>query len=424
MFVSEVNMNKIFRFKSGLRLAYKYSPSVRSVGIAVMTGVGSANETLQNNGISHFIEHMFFKGTKTKNSFEIVEYVDGIGAQINAFTSKQTTCFYTLSINTQAENCAKILSEIMFESTFDKEEMEREKGVVLEEISMCEDDNDDLVMDMLSSCYFGKNSLGMTILGERKNIKSFTRDDLIDYISKNYCAETTVVSIAGNIEFDKAKDLVERYFEGKFSSGCAREWQDVACTTSPSKSSKFKDIEQSNIAIGFPGLDYDNKLTMAEMLVNTVVGGGMSSRLFQEVREKRGLAYNVYTYNSSYINNGIMSLYIGTNVESVKKAVDCTLDLIENLRKNGLTQRELERGREQLKGAYVLGQESTGVMMRVNAKNVLFTDRVFDIDAKIKEIDNITLAQTKEIIDFTYDLSKASLAYVGKKPDCDIQKLI
>lgn len=417
-------MNEIFRFKSGLRLAYKYSPSVRSVGIAVMTCVGSANENAQNNGISHFIEHMFFKGTKDKNSFEIVEFVDGIGAQINAFTSKQTTCFYTLSIDSQVENCAKILSEIMFESTFDAEEMQREKGVVLEEISMCEDDNSDLVMDILSDCYFGKNPLGMTILGERKNIKSFTRDDLIGYIKDNYCAETTVVSIAGHIEFQKAKELVEKYFEGKFSSNCNRVWQDVAHTTTPCVKTKFKDIEQSNIALGFPALNYENKLSMAELLVNTVVGGGMSSRLFQEVREKRGLAYNVYTYNSSYVNNGIMSLYIGTNVESVKKAVDCTVDLIDDLRKNGLTKRELERGIEQLKGSYVLGQESTGVMMRVNAKNVLFTDKVFDIDEKIKEIESITLSQTKEIIDYTYDLSKASLAYVGKKPDCDIKKLL
>lgn len=417
-------MNDIYRFKSGLRLAYKYSSSVRSVGIAVMTCAGSANETPLNNGISHFIEHMFFKGTKNKNSFEIVEYVDGIGAQINAFTSKQTTCFYTLSINTQAENCASVLSEIMFESTFDEEEMKREKGVVLEEISMCEDDNDDLVMDMLSECYFGKNSLGMTILGERKNIKSFTRDDLLEYIKKNYCAETTVVSIAGNIEFDEAKRLVEKYFEGRFASGCKREWRDEACETKPCTKSKIKDIEQSNIAIGLPGLNFDSKLSMAELLVNTVVGGGMSSRLFQEVREKRGLAYNVYTYNSSYLNNGLMSLYIGTNPESVKKSLDCTLKLIEDLRKNGLTQRELERGREQLKGSYVLGQESTGVMMRVNAKNVLFSDKIFDIDEKIKEIENITLDDTKQVIDFTYDMSKASLAYVGKKPDCDIDNLL
>lgn len=417
-------MNKIFRFPSGLRLAYKYSPAVRSVGIAVMTAVGSGNETAQNNGISHFIEHMYFKGTKDKSSFEIVEYVDGIGAQINAFTSKQTTCFYTLSIDTEAENCLKILSEILFESTFDKEEMEREKGVVLEEISMCEDDNSDVVLDMLAEGYFGDNPLGRTILGERDNVKNFTRDDLIEYIGDNYCAESSVVSIVGHIEFDKAKELVEKYFEGKFSSNCKRSWHDKRHDTQRNTLCKFKDIEQSNIAIGFPAFEYDSKLTMAEALVNTIVGGGMSSRLFQEVREKRGLAYNVYTYNSSYINNGVLSLYIGTNVESVKKAVDCTLELIEDLRKNGLTKKELERGIAQLKGNYVLGQESNGVMMRVNAKNVLFTDRIFDIDEKLKEIDAITLDQTKEVIDYTYDLSKASLAYVGKKPKCDVNKLI
>lgn len=417
-------MNKIFRFPSGLRLAYKYSPAVRSVGIAVMTAVGSGNENDKNNGISHFIEHMYFKGTEDKTSFEIVEYVDGIGAQINAFTSKQTTCFYTLSIDTEAENCLKILSEILFKSTFDKEEMEREKGVVLEEISMCEDDNSDLVLDMLAEGYFGANPLGRTILGERENVKNFTRDDLIDYIGKNYCAESSVVSIVGNIAFDKAKELVEKYFEGKFASNCKRNWHDKRHNTEKSVLYKYKDIEQSNIAIAFPSFEYDSKLSMAEALVNTIVGGGMSSRLFQEVREKRGLAYNVYTYNSSYINNGVLSLYIGTNVESVKKAVDCSLELIDELRKNGLTKKELNRGIAQLKGNYVLGQESNGVMMRVNAKNVLFTDKIFDIDEKLKEIDAITLDQTREVIDYTYDLSKASLAYVGKKPDCDLNKLI
>ncbi len=417
-------MNNIFRFPSGLRLAYKYSPAVRSVGIAVMTAVGSGNENDKNNGISHFIEHMYFKGTEDKTSFEIVEYVDGIGAQINAFTSKQTTCFYTLSIDTEAENCLKILSEILFKSTFDKEEMEREKGVVLEEISMCEDDNSDLVLDMLAEGYFGANPLGRTILGERENVKNFTRDDLIDYIGKNYCAESSVVSIVGNIAFDKAKELVEKYFEGKFASNCKRNWHDKRHNTEKSVLYKYKDIEQSNIAIAFPSFEYDSKLSMAEALVNTIVGGGMSSRLFQEVREKRGLAYNVYTYNSSYINNGMLSLYIGTNVESVKKAVDCSLELIEELRKNGLTKKELDRGIAQLKGNYVLGQESNGVMMRVNAKNVLFTDKIFDIDEKLKEIDAITLDQTREVIDYTYDLSKASLAYVGKKPDCDLNKLI
>ena len=247
---------------------------------------------------------------------------------------------------------------------------------------------------------------------------------MIDYISENYCAESSVISIVGNITFDSAKQLVEKYFEGKFSSNCKRKWQDVRHDTVRSVKSKFKDIEQSNIAIGFPAFEYDSKYSMAELLVNTIVGGGMSSRLFQEVREKRGLAYNVYTYNSSYINNGLLSLYIGTNVESVKKSVECTIKLIEELRKNGLTKRELERGIEQLKGSYVLGQESTGVMMRVNAKNVLFSDKIFDIDEKIKEIENITLEQTKDVIDYSYDLSKASLAYIGKKPKCEIDKLI
>lgn len=411
---------RLYTFASGLRLVHQDVPSVRSVGISVLTAAGSNNETAENNGISHFIEHMFFKGTQKRSAFEIVEYVDSLGAQINAFTSKQSTCFYTLGIDRQAEKCAEVLSDLLFYSTFDPEETEREKGVVLEEISMSNDDNDDLCLDLLAEAYFKGSPLARTILGPRENVKKFKREQLLDYIARNYCAENTVISIVGNIRFEDARQLVERYFEGNFTSNPTRKWQDRHHETTPRFVKKIKDIEQSNLALAMPAYPFSHKDDMALMLVNNVVGGGMSSRLFQQIREKMGLAYNVYSYPSSYINNGTMAVYIGTNPDSVVKALGAARDLLREVGEKGLDRKEFERGKQQLLGAYVLGQESTSTMMRVLAKYALYSGELFDIDRKIEAIEAVTYEQACRVAGEVFDLSKASVSYVGKEVKEDL----
>ncbi|MEG1536095.1 MAG: pitrilysin family protein [Clostridia bacterium] len=416
--------NCIYTFASGLRLAHKKLMSVRSVGISILTAAGCGNETAENNGISHFIEHMLFKGTKTRSSFNIVEEIDGIGAQVNAYTAKQSTCFYTLSVDNQAEKCAEILSDLLFNSTFDEGEMEKEKGVVLEEISMSQDEYSDLCLDMSAEAYFGKNPLGMEILGTRKNVKNFSRQQIIDYIAENYCAKDTVISIVGNISFDEAKRLVETYFEGNFNINKTRKWEDEICKTHPKYVKKIKDIEQANIALTMPSIEFSSKLDMALMLVNNIVGGGMSSRMFQEIREKQGLAYNVFSYPSYYVNNGIMTLYIGTNTDSVEKALDSTATLIKDIRKNGLSQKEFARGKQQLIGTYVLGQESTSVLMRLYAKSALYNNEYFDFDKKIKQIESLSYCEVQEAIDKSFDISKASISYIGKKLDSNLLEII
>lgn len=410
----------IYQYPSGLRLVYKKLSGVRSVGIAVAVGCGSNNENLSNNGISHFIEHMTFKGTATRSAFEIVDEIDGMGAQINAFTSKQMTCYYTISVDDVAEDCLRVLSDIVLNSTYPQEEMEREKGVVLEEIAMSEDDNADLVLENLSTAYFDGNTLAMPILGPRNNVKNFSRQDLIDYIRANYVADDVVISIVGNIDAQKAKAMVQEYFEGKFACNKDRVWTDKRHIPTSSYVSKFKDIEQSNIAIAMPAYEYDNPLAMAMMLVNNIVGGGMSSRLFQEIREKQGLAYNVYSYPSTYINNGVTTIYIGTNPSSVCKSLQAVKKLIDEVRKTYLTEAELQKGIRQLKSAYVLGQESTSAQMRVLAKHALYTDRLFDIDQQIEIIEGVTMDDVAQVIDDCYDLSKAVVSYVGQKVDEDL----
>lgn len=411
---------KVYQFADGLRLVHLERKSTRAVAIGILTGAGSENENADNNGVSHFLEHMFFKGTKTRSSLDIVKEIDALGAQINAFTSKTSTCFYTFSIDEDSERCAEILSDLLFESVFDKEELERERKVVLEEISMSDDDNADVSLDTVASLYFGENALSRPILGTRETVKALSREDLVDYIDKNYCAENTVISIVGNISADKAKKLVEKYFEGKFRSNPARLWHDEPHTTVGACKNIFKPIEQANIALAFPSVNMTDKNYVAVNAGGYVFGGGMSSRLFSEVREKHGLAYSVYSYNTCYANNGYSGVYIGTNPKSALQAVEIVAKIIDDVRANGFTEEEFRRSIQQAKAAYILGQDSNGALMRFYAKWLLMADAVQDFDALIAELEQIKYDDFNEIYKKEFDRSRVSLAYVGKEIKDDL----
>lgn len=408
---------------NGLRLVVKTVPYVRSVAVGVMVGVGSANETADNNGISHFLEHMFFKGTKTRDAFEIAAEIEGLGAQINAYTSKQATCFYTLSTDDQTEKCMEVLSDILFNSLFDEDEAEREKKVVLEEISMSEDDPSDVCLETLSTAYFKGNSLALPILGSRKNVEGFSRKQLLDFIAQNYCAANTVIAIAGNITKEKAVKLVRKHFN-EFKCFERADWKDKKHITTSCYDKVIKDVEQANIAFAFPSFPYNDKNEAVMQVVNNIIGGGMSSRLFQELREKQGLAYSVYSYPSTYINNAYETVYIGTNVKMAAQAVKSIRSEIIKLKQNGITQKELERGKQQIKSAHVMGQESTTTLMRLYAKNLLFADKLYDIDEHLEKINKVTLDDAKEALCKVFDFSCVSAAYAGRELDFNPLELI
>lgn len=413
----------IINFKSGLRLIHKQMSGVRSVAIGIMFGVGSACENQSNNGISHFIEHMMFKGTKKRSSFDIVCEIDGLGAQINAYTSKQATCYYTVSVDEYAENCMEILSDLLCNSTFEAEELEKEKGVVLEEIAMCEDTPDDLCMENLSSAFFKGNELGLTILGDANNIRKFTADDLNEYINQNYCSKNMVVSIVGNISQEKAVELVAKYFDNRRFNGdktLKKNKHNAKCASVVVN----KPLEQANIAIGFPSLEFGEENYMSLVAFNSAFGGGMSSRLFQEVREKSGLAYNVYSYPSAYYGNGIFSIYLGTNPKTSKQALQSIKEQIVKIKNEGLGASELERVKKQLKGTYALSQESSTSLMRVYGRNALYLNECFDFDKKIEEINLITQDSVMEIINKVFDFDKVVTSYVGKEIDFDPLEII
>ncbi|HEY8389591.1 MAG TPA: pitrilysin family protein [Clostridia bacterium] len=419
-------MHKMVSFPNGLRLIMKKLDFLRSVSIGVWVGAGSAYENQQNNGISHFIEHMLFKGTTTRTAFEIADSVDKIGAQINAFTAKECTCFYTKSIDEHLEKCIEILSDMFFNSTFVETELEKEKKVVIEEISMVEDSPEDVCHENLSKLFFEGNPLGRPIIGNAENVNSFDKTKINGYMKDHYCPQNVVIAIAGNFDFERVTDLVTKYFSNVFdkSEYCLKSQVASKHVSVPKGGYKIKQIEQASIALGFPSPDFNSKDTHPMMILSNVLGGSMSSKLFQKVREELGLAYSVYTFMSSYKNNGIFSVYCGTNPQNIEKAITTVVSELRKTLKDGITMEEFKRGREQLKGTFILGQENTTSIMNVYGKTLLISDEIFDLDKKLNDINSVTLDEVMNIAHKYLDFSKACVSCVSNREAGDLLQLL
>ena len=399
-------MIETYTCKNGLRIVLEHVPTVRSVTIGVWVLTGSRNETEQNNGISHFLEHMFFKGTKKRTAKEIAEAFESIGGQVNAFTSKEYTCYYARVLDSYKEHALEVLTDMLFHSTFDEEELEREKNVVIEEIKMYEDTPDDHVHDLLAKASFGNHPLGRSILGTEKHLRSFTKETLIEYMETYYTPNNIVVSIAGNVD-EHFIPIVERYFD-QFNRK-NNEVKRKAPIFLDQSITKHKDTEQAHYCVGFEGYPVGDDMISSVMLVNNVLGGGMSSRLFQEVREKRGLAYSVFSYHSSYLDSGLLAIYAGTVKEQLELLKTTINETIEHLIENGLTEKEFKNSKEQLKGNIMLSLESTNSRMSRNGRNELLLRRHRTLDDIIKEIDEVQLGEVNEVIKriFTSNSSEA-----------------
>lgn len=418
-------MEQIKRYPNGLRVVLCQTPGLFSVSTGIYAGVGSADETEGENGISHFIEHMMFKGTRKRSAFEIVDAVDSIGAQINAFTTKECTCYYTKSTLDHFETTLEILSDLVFHSVYAEEEMEREKGVVREEISMVEDTPDDLVSDLLARACFGDHPLGRPILGPAENVSAFTRDQLFAYVKKNYQPADLVLSVAGNLTMAEVERCVEKVLLPNLpdSPGTMPE-RKTAPLRGPETVFKVKENEQTNLMLAFPGPSFDDPRTNEFALLNSVFGGGMSSRLFQTVREKKGLAYSVYSYPSAYQKNGLFTVYAGVSPKNAEACVRTIAEEIRRFSREGITRQEFERGKEQLKSAFVFGQENTATIMSVYGKYLLMTDKLFSMEDKVKKIADLDYDRVQSLAAEMFDLSHAAAAYVGPELSQDLVKLL
>jgi predicted Zn-dependent peptidase len=380
--------------QNGVRIVLENIPTVRSVAIGVWIGTGSRDENPENNGISHFLEHMFFKGTTNRSAKEIAESFDSIGGQVNAFTSKEYTCYYAKVLDTHSQFALDVLADMFFNSTFIEEELNKERNVVLEEIKMYEDTPDDIVHDLLSRAVFEDHPLGYPILGTEETLNTFTGDTLKQYIHERYTPENVVISIAGNVSDAFIKE-VEKYF-GAYQGAKNQKVDNIPAFHS-NQISRKKETEQAHLCIGFEGLKVGHEDIYSLITLNNILGGSMSSRLFQEVREQRGLAYSVFSYHSAYQDSGIVTVYGGTGAKQLNVLYETIQETLNKLKQDGITERELTNSKEQLKGSLMLSLESTNSRMSRNGKNELLLKRHRSLDEIIDQIDTVTKNSVDEM---------------------------
>ncbi|MEC0274291.1 MULTISPECIES: M16 family metallopeptidase [Peribacillus] len=387
-------MIKKYTCQNGVRIVLENIPTVRSAAIGVWIKTGSRNETPELNGVSHFLEHMFFKGTTKRNAREIAESFDSIGGQVNAFTSKEYTCYYAKVMDNHASYALEILADMFFNSTFDGEELKKEKNVVYEEIKMYEDTPDDIVHDLLSKAVYENHPLGYPILGTENTLETFNSDTLKKYVHDMYTPDKVVVSIAGNVDEKLIKE-VESYF-GSYQGGEDR-LELVKPSFHENRITRKKDTEQAHLCLGYNGLEIGNDKTYSLITLNNILGGSMSSRLFQDVREQRGLAYSVYSYHSSYQDSGMVTVYGGTGTSQLDSLYETIQETLDTLKRDGITEKELRNSKEQLKGSLMLSLESTNSRMSRNGKNELMLGEHRSLDDIIIKIDEVTEDTVNEL---------------------------
>lgn len=408
------------QYKSGLRLVATNLENFYTVSFGVFVNVGSVLEDEKNNGYSHFIEHLLFKGTKRRTALQISEAIDDLGATMNAYTSKDCTCFYTKSATRDLEKCIDVLSDMYFNAEIPTDELEKERGVVLEEIKMCEDTPDDVSQDLISSALFFDQPLGQTILGNPDNIKYSDRHSILNFKKKHYVAANTVISVAGKFDLEQLDKFIEQYFESNFSnengSACSAE---SAVSYTKEFLHRFKKIEQSHVEMAFGGFSVSAAERHATSVLASTLGGGATSRLFQSLREKHGLVYSVFSYPSFYSNCGMFEIYAGLSPENVKKACLLIQDEIRRFVDGGITEKELARARLQAENGLYMNLESNMTLMRLHGRCLLKTGNLYDPEKEIERFNQLTAAEVNALAQQLFSQSHAS-SYVGAEtPDFD-----
>src|SRR5690625_3201419 len=398
-------MIETYTMPNGLRVVLERVPTVRSVSIGIWVFTGSRNESEEISGVSHFLEHMFFKGTNNRTAQDIAEAFDSIGGQVNAFTSKEYTCYYARVLDTYKEYALEVLTDMFFESTFPEDEIDRERNVVKEEIKMYEDTPDDHVHHLLSQASFGDHTLGRSILGSEAHLQTFTKETLLDYKNKFYTLNNIVVSVAVNVDnsiIQKIETAFDRFKEDHY------EIERVKPVFKNDSIIKNRNTEQAHLCMGYNGLAIDDENIPTMMIINSVLGGGMSSRLFQEIREKRGLAYSVFSYHSSYLDSGMVAIYAGTNVDQLPLLEETIQQTMTDLNESGLTKKEFINSKEKLKGNMMLSLESTNSRMSRNGRNELLLNRHRTLDDMIHEIDAVNHESIQQMISRIFRQSPSS----------------
>ena len=383
---------------SGIRIITEKMPTVRSAAIGIWVNVGSRDEIAAQTGSAHYLEHLLFKGTKNRTALEISSAIDAVGGEMNAFTSKEVTCFYTRVLDTSVPMAIDVLVDMITSATITTVDVDQERTVVLEEIAMRDDDPADIVHETFAKAMYGDTPLGRSILGTVENISSLTRRSIFGFYKKYYTPDRLVVSVAGNVDHAQIVKLVRNAFaKGGVDLG-ATESAPFVSTNKKAKINraggfvKFdKDTEQANVVIGVPGIDRSDERRYILNVLNSALGGGMSSRLFQEVREKRGLVYTVYSFAQQFQDAGMAGIYAGCNPKNLATVREVCANVLADIVKNGITKAELEKAKGQVSGGMVLGLEDTGSRMSRNARSELNFGYITSVSEVLDRVSAVTL---------------------------------
>ncbi|CAE7651554.1 ymxG [Symbiodinium sp. KB8] len=381
---------------NGLRIVTERIDSVKSISVGIWVKTGSRNETAKQAGITHFLEHMLFKGTDKRTAFDIAQSMESVGGYLNAFTSSEYTCYYARCVDEQLGRALDVLSDMVLNPAFPEKEIEKEKKVVVEEMKMYRDSPDDYLFEEFSTKMFENHPLGRPVIGFENTVNEFTRQDLFDYMADRYRPDNLLIAVAGNVNHDKVVEQVSKYFSQLEATKTVNEPQPLL-DFNPEKLELTKVIEQTHYLLGRRGLHFDHDDKYLLLLANTVLGGGMSSRLHQNVREKYGYCYSIQAFNQSYSDSGIWGVYVGTDKEYVEHVHELVVNELNKISSDIIPEKEFEEAKSQLKGKLLLSQENTSNRMMRLAKSEMYFERFITLDELEENIDEV---KAEDVLEF------------------------
>ncbi len=412
-------MYKTKKLKNGLTIIAEEIPYLKSIAMGVWIKAGIKTEEGYVDGVSHFIEHMMFKGTKSRTSKKLVAEIENLGGVINAFTGRECTCYYVRLLDEHLDKGIDILSDMILDSKFDEKDIEKEKSVIIEELKMYEDSPEDLAYDILLEKVYNNKGIGKNILGNRESINSMNRNSILEYFKKFYVPKNAVISICGNFNFEDTVEKLEKSFY-KWN-GEKPDFENVQNEIfTPTIIKKEKEYEQTNLAICFEcsNIGSDSKDVYTLDIINNILGGSSTSRLFQKIREDEGLVYSIYSEQEFYQNKAELGIYASMSSENLEEVYKLIKKEINLFREKGITEEELKNSKEQLKGEFMLGMESNESRMETIGKSMLITGKVETMEDVVNGLNSITMEDINRVIDEVVNINKMGVCVVGKNIDC------
>jgi predicted Zn-dependent peptidase len=426
--------------ENGIRVISETIPSVPSVSIGVWINVGSRDEKTKENGVSHFIEHLLFKGTKKRSAKQIALALESIGGTLNAFTGREQTCYYAKVLDEHSEEALDVLSDILLNSLFHPKDFQKEKGVIIEEIKDAEDSPADFIFDLFVYNLWGDNSFGRPIMGTVESVLGLERGEVLNYMYETYIPPKIVVATSGNLDHRKLTRIVESKlaFSPKANSPEAEDADtgqlSVVEGSSPQSGNKSirsqnkkivvkRGIAQTHICLGFPGFDFNHPQKYPALLLSSILGGGMSSRLFQIIREEKGLAYNIYSFIDFFKDSGICGVYLGTNQKQVERAIELVSKEFSKIKNNRLSLTDLQNAKYHLKGNLILNSESTSSRMNRLARQEIYSQEYLTLKKSIASIEKVKAKDVVEVANQLLDSNKLSVVILGPVPQNLVQKI-